>query len=73
MHESVAANMIESPGQKSLLLSVMASFSPVGLIVTGAGEGFVVGGTVGAFVGWVSVKAGTSEFQNAIFSGSMFF
>lgn len=35
--------------------------------------GFVVGGAVGVKVGSGSVKEETSEFQNAIFSGSIFF
>ena len=37
------------------------------------GIGFVVGGAVGITAGSGSVKEGTSEFQNAIFSGSIFF
>ena len=37
------------------------------------GIGFVVGGAMGVKVGSGSVKEETSEFQNAIFSGSIFF
>ena len=37
------------------------------------GTGFVVGGAVGITTGSGSVKDETSEFQNAIFSGSIFF
>ena len=37
------------------------------------GIGFVVGGAMGVKVGSGSVKEKTSEFQNAIFSGSIFF
>lgn len=40
-------------------------------MVTGTGS--VVGGAVGITVGSGSVKEETSEFQNAIFSGSIFF
>lgn len=39
----------------------------------GTGTGFVVGGVVGITAGSGSVKEETSEFQNAIFSGSIFF
>jgi len=36
-------------------------------------SGFVVGGIVGITAASGFVKEGTSEFQNAIFSGSIFF
>ena len=59
--------ILHTQGWKVLLLSdVAASFSPVGLIVAGVPVD-------GGWVSVVSVKAETSEFQNAIFSGSMFF
>ena len=60
------------PGQiKSIPLLTTAFFCAVGLIVTGFGFG--PGGLIGVMVGCGSVKEGMNEFQNAIFSGSMFF
>ena len=58
---------VQSQAKTSLLLLVTASFCPVGLMVTG------IGGAIGVTVGSGSVKEETSEFQNAIFSGSIFF
>ena len=60
-----------SQAKAFLLLLATASFRPVGPMVTGIG--FVVGGAVGITVGSGSVKEETSEFQNAIFSGSISF
>ena len=48
-------------------LSVMASFRPVGAKVAA-----VVGRIIGIIVGTRFAKEGTSLFQKAIFSGSMF-
>ena len=48
-------------------LSVMASFCPVGAKVAA-----VVGRIIGIIVGTRFAKEGTSLFQKAIFSGSMF-
>jgi len=62
---------VQSQAKASLLLLATASFCPVGLM--GTGVGFVVGGAIGVKVGSGSVKEETSEFQNAIFSGSIFF
>ena len=64
-------HFVQSQDKAFLLLLATASFCPVGPMVTGAG--FVVGGAVGITVGSDSVKDETSEFQNAMFSGSIFF
>lgn len=62
---------MQNQDEAFLLLLPTASFCPVGPMVTGTGS--VVGGAVGITVGSGSVKEETSEFQNAIFSESIFF